>query len=59
MATEQNYFYNYLAINNLGLIQYELNNPQQAIKYWYKALEIETDLQESKLAIAVALYQQG
>ena len=58
-ALEGDDFINYVALNNLGLIQYELNNIQQAIAYWRKALQIDPNLEESTLAIAVTMYQQG
>lgn len=58
-ALELNALLGYAALNNLGLIQYELNNPEKAIAYWRKTLKINRDLEESKLAIAVAMYQQG
>ncbi len=43
------------AINNQGLIYYELGYPKKAIKSWRKVLKITSDA-EPKLALAIALY---
>lgn len=47
------------AINNIGLIEYEQGDVQGAIASWNKALEVDPDAVEPKLAIAVALYATG
>lgn len=47
------------AINNIGLIRYEQGDVEQAIDHWQTAVKIAEDSSEPKLAIAVALYQQG
>ncbi|AAP99052.1 MULTISPECIES: tetratricopeptide repeat protein [Prochlorococcus] len=43
------------AINNKGLIYFELGNKKQAIQIWRKVLKIKSD-PEPKLALAIALY---
>ncbi len=47
------------AINNIGLIRYEQGKMKQAIKHWRTAVKIAEESSEPKLAIAVAMYQQG
>ena len=47
------------AINNIGLIRYEQGKMKQAIKHWRTAAKIAEESSEPKLAIAVAMYQQG
>ncbi|WP_269622065.1 tetratricopeptide repeat protein [Prochlorococcus marinus] len=43
------------AINNEGLVYYELGNKGKAIKIWRKVLKLESNA-EPKLALAIALY---
>lgn len=47
------------AINNVGLIEYEQGKIEDAISKWQTALKIGGEQAEPKLALAVALYNQG
>lgn len=47
------------AINNIGLIEYERGNVEQAKQLWWQASAIAGSGAEPKLALATALYQQG
>ncbi|MGK7942372.1 MAG: tetratricopeptide repeat protein [Crocosphaera sp.] len=47
------------AINNIGVIEYEQDNPEKAVQQWQKAINIKEDFAEVKLALAVAFYSEG
>lgn len=47
------------ALNNIGLIQYEMEDVSEAIQSWQKAQKIDENATEAKLALGVALFHQG
>ena len=47
------------AINNIGLIQYELGQAEEAIRHWQTAARLDPNAAGPRLATAVALYHQG
>lgn len=47
------------AINNIGLVKYEQGDVEGAIDAWQRAIKIDNQSAEPKLALAVALYAQG
>ncbi|MCY7390962.1 MAG: tetratricopeptide repeat protein, partial [Leptolyngbyaceae cyanobacterium CAN_BIN12] len=47
------------AINNIGLIQYEVGDENAALKQWQRAADLDTKAAEPRLAIAAALYAKG
>ncbi|MGB7413024.1 MAG: tetratricopeptide repeat protein, partial [Thermosynechococcaceae cyanobacterium] len=47
------------AINNIGLVNYEAGNVDEAIVRWQAASEIDKETGEPILALAVASFKQG
>jgi Flp pilus assembly protein TadD len=47
------------AINNIGLLNYELGNIEEAESRWQQAVTISDKAAEPRLALGVALYAQG
>jgi len=47
------------AINNIGLIQYEVGDENAALKQWQRAADLDAKAAEPRLAIAAALYAKG
>jgi tetratricopeptide (TPR) repeat protein len=47
------------ALNNIGLISYEIGNSAVAIQSWQQSIGIDKKAAEPQLALAVALFQQG
>jgi tetratricopeptide (TPR) repeat protein len=47
------------AINNIGLIKYEVGDREAALKQWQKAADLDPKAAEPRLAIASALYAKG
>ncbi len=44
------------AVNNQGLVLFELDRPREAIERWRKVLKIKPDAAETSLALATVLY---
>ncbi len=47
------------AINNIGLIKYEVGDGDAALKHWQTAADLDPKAAEPRLAIAAALYAKG
>ena len=47
------------AVNNQGLVLFELDHPKQAIERWRKVLKIKPEAAETSLALATALYESN
>lgn len=47
------------ALTKIGLIKYEMEDESGAIQQWNKALKVNSEAVESKMAIGVALYALG
>jgi tetratricopeptide (TPR) repeat protein len=47
------------AITNIGLVEYEKGNIDEAMKSWQKAIALNDQVAEPLFALAVALYAQG